>query len=318
MKDFMEGDGGLKAFAKKLVSYYALGLGEFSTRFSVVSFAENATTRVPWSMDEADINAGIDEMVADGATSISDGFEAAGKLFADRGRVNATKVVLLFSDGEQTIDAAPGKTAMQTAIDAAALIKKEGVSVFAWGFGKEISDTTLQQIASDTSKAVLATDFAELTGYLDGLKADVCTESPPSPPSPPPSRPPPSPTRPPEFRAYSSLTRQTRPPPPSPLPPSPPSPSPPPPMRPPPPPPLLPPSPPSPLVNTSDPIDKKKNPKRDEPEKTLTAAGICGLLVLVAICCLLFAMHQKKPPTHAPTPPTYAPTPPTTVPDSSY
>eukprot|EP00964_Phaeocystis_antarctica_P049664 scaffold28787_cov67-Phaeocystis_antarctica.AAC.1 len=94
---------------------------------------------------------------------------------------------------------------MQTAIDAAALIKGEGVTVFAWGFGEDVSNTTLQQIATEPSKAILVRNLTELTSYLVELEADVCNESPPPPPSPPPPSPPPP-----------------SPPPPSPPPPSPP------------------------------------------------------------------------------------------------
>ena len=170
----MEGPGGLKAFAKQLVNQYALGVD--AARFSVVSFAENATTRVPWSYDAAVINAGIDQMSADGKTSISAGFEAAGQLFTDDGRVGATKIMLFLSDGEQTVDAAPGKTPLETAVDAAALLKKDGVIVFAWGFGADdrLSAGTLEQIATDPSKAILVQDLAELTSYLGVLEADVC------------------------------------------------------------------------------------------------------------------------------------------------
>ena len=95
----MEGPGGLKAFAKKLVNQYFLG--EDAARFSVVSFAADATTRVGWSYNESEINDGIDDMTADGQTSISDGIARARQLFADAGRVNATKIMLLLSDGEQ-------------------------------------------------------------------------------------------------------------------------------------------------------------------------------------------------------------------------
>ena len=103
MKNDIEGPGGLKAFAKELVNRYFLGAD--AARFSVVSFAENATTRVPWSYDAAVINAGIDQISADGPTSISDGFEAAQQLFTDGGRAGATKIVLLLSDGEQMVRA---------------------------------------------------------------------------------------------------------------------------------------------------------------------------------------------------------------------
>jgi len=176
----MEGPSGLKAFAKQLVSQYFLGVD--AARFSVVSFAANATTRVPWSYNAAVINSGIDQMKADGKTSISDGFEAARQLFDDDGRVGATKIVLLVSDGEQTVDAAPGKTLVQTVVDSAMLVKGNGVTVFAWGFGSKVSLTTLKQIATDPSKAILAQDLVELKSSLGVLEAAVC--KPPPPPSP--------------------------------------------------------------------------------------------------------------------------------------
>ena len=143
----MDRSSGLKAFAKQLVSQYALGT-EKNARFSVVSFASSATTRVAWSTNQTKINEGIDQMSADGKTSISAGLEAAQKLFADDIRVGATKIVLLVSDGEQTVDAAPFKTPEQTAIDASALVKGDGATVFAWVFGDKVSNTTLQQMKS--------------------------------------------------------------------------------------------------------------------------------------------------------------------------
>ena len=168
----MEGPGGLKASAKKLVSQYALG--EDATRFSVVSFATDATTRVGWSYNATVINAGIDQMAAGGKTSISDGFETARQLFADFGRAGATKIVLFLTDGEQSVDAAPGKTLWQTAVDAATLVKGDGVTVFAWGFGKKLSLRTLEHIATDPSEAILEQDVAAFTSYLGLLETAVC------------------------------------------------------------------------------------------------------------------------------------------------
>ena len=195
-------------------------LGEDAARFSVVSFAEAATTRVPWSYDAAAINKGIDEMSADGKTSISDGFEAAQQLFADDSRVNARKIVLLLTDGEQTVDKATGKTLNQTAIDAAALVKGDNVTVFAFGFGNNISITTLQQIASGSSNAILGQNISELTSYLGFLGDAVCNGSltlqappPPSPSLPPPSQPPSPPPMPPPM---SPPPPPSQPPPPSP------------------------------------------------------------------------------------------------------
>eukprot|EP00964_Phaeocystis_antarctica_P152383 scaffold120242_cov53-Phaeocystis_antarctica.AAC.1 len=117
-------------------------------------------------------------MTADGKTSISDGFEAARQLF-NESRPSAAKVLLLLSDGEQTVDAASNRTLLHTAVDVAALVKREGVTVFAWGFGDNVSSSTLRLIATDPSKAILAKDIAELKLYLNALQAAVCTLSPP-------------------------------------------------------------------------------------------------------------------------------------------
>ena len=62
------------------------------------------------------INAGIDDMTADGKTSI---FEVLQQLFADDGRAGAAKIVLLLSDAEQTVDTAPNKTLSETVVDSA-------------------------------------------------------------------------------------------------------------------------------------------------------------------------------------------------------
>jgi uncharacterized protein YegL len=196
----LDGPNGVKAFAKQLVLMFSLG--DDAARFSVVSFARNATTRVPWSYDQVEIEAGIDSMTADGPTSISDGFELARQLFEDDGngtRSDVKRIVLFLSDGEQTVDKAANRTLAQTAIDAAQRVKDLPATVFAWGFGERVSNDTLRQIATDPSNAnpntvLLEADVAALRAYLSLLEAAVCNESPPSSPSPaPPPYPPPMP-----------------------------------------------------------------------------------------------------------------------------
>ena len=189
MKNIMEGPEGLKAFAKQLVSQYFLGVN--AARFSVVSFAETAKTRVRWSDDEGVINAGIEAMSADGKTSISGGFEVARELFDDDGngtRTDAAKIVLFVSDGEQSeLFAALDRTPHETALDAATLVKDLPATVFAWGFGNKVSKRTLEQIATDESKVVLGQNVSELMSHLGMLQDAACAASPPSNPSPPPS-----------------------------------------------------------------------------------------------------------------------------------
>ena len=178
----MEGPNGLKAFAKDLVHMFSLGPD--AARFSVVSFAANATTRVPWSYDASEIDAGIDAISPDGETSISDGFEVARELLLTTresldGR-DAAKIVLFLSDGEQTVDAAPDKTELETALAAAATVKSLPATVFAWGFGDQLKLTTLEGIASDPTKAnpntvFLAADgVAGLRKHLKELEGYVC------------------------------------------------------------------------------------------------------------------------------------------------
>ena len=81
--------------------------------------------------------------------------------------------MLLVSNGEQTVDAAPGKTLNQTALDAAALVKDLPATVFAWGFGDKVSLATLQQIATDPSKAILEQELADLCEYLDEIEEAI-------------------------------------------------------------------------------------------------------------------------------------------------
>ena len=165
---------------KQLVNQYALGADE--TRFGVVSYNESATTRVGWSTDADAINAGIDAMEADGKTSISAGLEAAGKLF-DADEVGlysdsrkAKKIVLLVADGEQSEELG-GDTA---AIDAAKVIKGNGATVFAWGFGDRLQRDTLVAIAGDESRVRYTDDVSELFDFLAALLADVCNDPPPN------------------------------------------------------------------------------------------------------------------------------------------
>eukprot|EP00964_Phaeocystis_antarctica_P155228 scaffold124291_cov45-Phaeocystis_antarctica.AAC.1 len=111
--------------------------------------------------------------------------------------------MLVLTDGEQSVDAAPDRTLWQTVVDAAALVKADGVTVFAWGFGSEVSLTTLQHIATDLPKAILADDLAELTSYLAVLQAAVCNAS--LPVSPPPLALSPSPSSPPQSKPAPPL-----------------------------------------------------------------------------------------------------------------
>ena len=204
-------------------------LGEDAARFGVVSFNHAATLRVGFSYNVTEINAGIDEMTAisiSSGTSISSGFLMTRQLFANHTRVNATKIALLLSDGQGGVGA----------VAAAALVKGDNVTVFAWGFGGA-NLANLEQLASDPSYAFLGANLSELTSYLAPLQAAVCAAPPPSLPPlwirPPSPAPPPPPITLPCFYLSTGELDTSKdlmhwkhcPPPPSPAPPPPPPPS---------------------------------------------------------------------------------------------
>jgi len=93
----------MKVFAKDVVDYFE-PLGENDAKFGVISFATDAVKRTSFMANAAIIDSAIDDMVAEGWTSISDGLYAAGEMFAADHRPGATKIVLTLSDGEQTTD----------------------------------------------------------------------------------------------------------------------------------------------------------------------------------------------------------------------
>ena len=169
----------VRSYLVRPYSSYSFLRRRFQGRIATVVTVA-APLRVNISHNATEINAGIDEMTASGNTLISSGFDMARQLFADQARVNATKVALLLSDGV----GGPGAPA------AAALLKGDNVTVFAWGFGGA-NLANLELLATDPSMAVLGTNLTDLASYLAPLQAAVCAEPPPSlPPTPPPPPPP--------------------------------------------------------------------------------------------------------------------------------
>ena len=126
----------LKAFAKQLVRQFSLGAAG-TRRASLWCLsrrmrrrARRGRTTRPRSSREST------RYRRTANPSISDGFALARELFADDGagtRTDAAKIVLFFSDGEQTNDNVDNKTLFQTAVHAAQLVKDLPATVFAWG-----------------------------------------------------------------------------------------------------------------------------------------------------------------------------------------
>ena len=241
------------AFAKNLVDYFA-PLGENGAKFAIVSFNSQATIRTPFSADSAVVHAALDVLSADGWTAISLGLRQAHAIFTTAGsgaaagdvlgggvdavvadtacgqpvftagtgahRPSASKILVKFSDGEQTC-AASGFCSddgdnSQLPIDEAQVLKDDGITIFAWGLGA-VSQSTLEAIASDASKARYAPTIQGLEEYVRELRQDACSVkvSPMLPPAPPclppavpadwPQGPPPPPSLPPPSLPPASL-----------------------------------------------------------------------------------------------------------------
>ena len=177
-----------KALAKTLVDKFYLSSTEYAARFSVVSFNETATLRVPWSTDEAELDAAIDAISADGKTSICAGLNLAGALLDDA-RDTATKVALLLTDVKlvkpyntypPSYACLPGQFNPAAAIAAGQDLNTVADKVFAWGFGDRLQRDMLVAIAGDESRVQSVDDPSELFAFLAALLADVCNDPPPN------------------------------------------------------------------------------------------------------------------------------------------
>ena len=190
---------GARDLAKKIVRLFYLDSTDLAARFSVVSFNETATIRVTWSTDDGDIDAAIDAISPDGKTSISAGLTLAGQLL-DNARDNATKIVLLLTDGKQTVksDGTVCSDEEQTVCTDAAIAAAEALrekvfndgttvedNVFAWGFGEEVGwvdpsgervggREALARLAGDDSRVQFTDNISQLFDFLDKLLVDVC------------------------------------------------------------------------------------------------------------------------------------------------
>ena len=190
---------GARDLAKKIVDMFYLDSTDLAARFSVVSFSETATLRETWSTDRDVLGAAIDSISPDGKTSISAGLTLAGQLL-DNARDNATKIVLLLTDGKQTVKSdgtvcsdEEQTVCTDTAIAAAEALRGKVFSdgttvednVFAWGFGEEVGwvdpsgervggREALARLAGDDSMVQFTDNISQLFDFLAELHAKVC------------------------------------------------------------------------------------------------------------------------------------------------
>jgi hypothetical protein len=120
-----------------------LDIAGSATHAGLVSYSTSATTDKQLAvMNPTNLNAlkaSIDAMVSSGSTCIECGLNnGVNELVSARGRANATRVMILLTDGVSNIG---------NSIDGAVLARNNNVTVYTIGFGNDVDDTELTNIA---------------------------------------------------------------------------------------------------------------------------------------------------------------------------
>lgn len=127
----------------------------------LVQFATAATLDLGLTGNLAVVNAALSNMVQQGGqTNHAAAFAAGAAHLAANGRAGAQQVMILLTDGDPTVPAAPNPAA--AAIAQADLAKASGILIFAVGIGNQVSQSTLENYASSPTGdfTALIADFA--------------------------------------------------------------------------------------------------------------------------------------------------------------
>jgi Mg-chelatase subunit ChlD len=138
----------------------------------LVSFASGVTTDQSLVLmnaaNKTDLKGDIQGLTAGGNTDIAGGINAAQTELDANGRADAAPVIVLLSDGEQTVSGDP--------VAAANNAKAAGIRIFSIAYGTDADDATLQDIASpgDFRNAEQIDEiqqvFAEIARAIEGEK----------------------------------------------------------------------------------------------------------------------------------------------------
>ena len=159
----------MQEFVKDLLSNFVLA--PIHTTVTVIAFDSSSRTLCPLSGDPTTVGLAIDTEQSTGATDVS-GAIKLGQQELDLGlRTTARKIMLLMTDGDDTI---AGQN--QVVIEANAA-KAKGTRLMAIGIGSALSDQNLRDIVSTTDGALdyyPASDFDKLKSLIQGLTDGVC------------------------------------------------------------------------------------------------------------------------------------------------
>ncbi|MDO8728940.1 MAG: VWA domain-containing protein [bacterium] len=160
---------------------------EGNTLYSLVSFANEATKPI-----DATLDAGLETIkravnnISIVTTSLQNTNLGAGILAAReelnsvRHRQKADKAIVLLTDGVPNL---PIKSGVVTypetyAIDSAELARKDGISIYTIGLGKDVNRNLLRMLATTTAETYFAPSTEELDSIYDQIAIKICRKNP--------------------------------------------------------------------------------------------------------------------------------------------
>jgi len=123
-----------------------------ATYAGLVSYSTSATTDKSLAImnpaNQQALKNAIDALAATGSTCIECGLEnAANELTSARGRPTATRVVVLLTDGVGNLDPGGSSCGTECSVAGAVYCRERNVTVYTIGFGNDVDDTELTNIA---------------------------------------------------------------------------------------------------------------------------------------------------------------------------
>ena len=136
-------------------------------RVEVISFSDKIEIVVPFTDDKKAIDRGIDGLIAKGDTAL---YDATDRAVSEVLRANGTRVVIVLTDGEDTVSKAKIDSPL-------ALAQQTQVPIYTIGLGSDASDSVLERMATDTSGHYFkAPRAADLTAIFSLLAQDVANQ----------------------------------------------------------------------------------------------------------------------------------------------
>jgi len=163
----MAGD---KLAAAKAAAHAFAGVVTMPTdHVAVIAFNETATTLIGLTGDRAAVDAAIDRITLAPGTRIDAGLAAArAELNGPAGRLDATRVIALLTDGRQ--DDGPERAEAEATAARAA-----GIRIFTIGLGADVDGAFLARLAGMTGRYYAAPTPADLAAIYAGLADEART-----------------------------------------------------------------------------------------------------------------------------------------------